>query len=112
MVWNRCDTLRCLGKSDFINAVETKRTVSQAFCYCFFATRFQLSLRVAALCSKALYRVKTTDSLDYKDLVCVFPNTMNPIAIVHSSFILTIKVKKEMVFKPLLHSKKSSDCRE
>lgn len=40
----------------------------------FFSSRFQLSLRVAALYSKASYRVKTTDSLDYRDLVCVFSN--------------------------------------
>lgn len=35
------------------------------------------------MCSKALYRVKTMDSLDYKDLVCVVSNTISPIAMLH-----------------------------
>lgn len=34
--------------------------------------RSQLSLIEAATCSKASYRVKTMDSLDYRDSVCVF----------------------------------------
>ncbi len=39
---------------------------------------------MAATCSKALYRVKTMDSLDYRDLVCVFLNIISPIAICQS----------------------------
>lgn len=36
------------------------------------AFRCQLSPMEAATCSRASYRVKTTDSLDYRDSVCVF----------------------------------------
>lgn len=36
------------------------------------AIRCQLSPMEAATCSRASYRVKTTDSLDYRDSVCVF----------------------------------------
>lgn len=44
---------------------------------CLIFTRFPLSLRAAAMCSKASYRVKTMDSLDYRDLVCVVSNSIN-----------------------------------
>lgn len=80
--------LTCQEKSDFIHAVETKHNVPQVlfFLFGFFlCPRFQLSLRVAAMCSKALYRVKTMDSLDYRDLVCVFFSTVSPITIGRSS---------------------------
>lgn len=46
------------------DAVAVNLIVSSAF-------RSQLSLMEAASCSRASYRVKTTDSLDYRDSVCV-----------------------------------------
>lgn len=62
----------------------------------FFPTRFQLSLRVAAMCSKALYRVKTMDSLDYRDSVCVFLQYLTvPLPLVtrpHLSLFIKIKL--------------------
>lgn len=49
----------------FLNdAVAVNLVVSSAF-------RSQLSLMEAASCFRASYRVKTTDSLDYRDSVCV-----------------------------------------
>lgn len=63
----------------------------------FFSSRFQLSLRVAAMCSKASYRVKTMDSLDYRDLVCVFSNTKSHC---YWSLLIFHKSKENMMFKP------------
>lgn len=49
------------------------------------------------MCSKASYRVKTMDSLDYRDLVCVFSNTKSHC---YWSLLIFHKSKENMMFKP------------
>lgn len=75
-----------LAMKNVINSMETKPTVPQAL-YCFSPARFQLSLRAAATCSRASYRVKTLGGLDYKDLVCVVSIQLIPFPMAtHLSF--------------------------
>lgn len=73
VVWSRCTTL--LGAK--------KNLILFMQCCSVFSIRFQLSLRVAAMFSKVLYRAKTMDSLDYRDLVCAFSNTVPFPLVIH-----------------------------